>query len=388
MTKRVAVPYKDVKLKIVGTAGDFMAHRIQRFDIPANIPNTTINEIGNPKHAGIVTDVPEVTATFQAFDVSPKIFAYLTGTDPTSYPATGVDVSKLGYVDLIGYVKEANVAENLKCIYAGYMKITDFNFSYSVDGEATEDYTCAGSKKKYLKNDAFVDKGALTAGTMTLTHAPKELKNGDKLLSLIVEGEWLNEGTDYTVSGTVVTVSGATNEYALAVYHTQSGVMTWTDISDSTVPAAIRGKNIPIYIDAERQYRVQSVSIRGTFPNTKISEMGTVEVVGYVTDPCDVTGEITVMDTDNELVALLATGSKDGDAYGEYDVNEYEERHLSLDIKVLDPANTATVLKTIYIPEMRITSEGTSVNVGNQLAQTFSFSSNTSECFVYSGARA
>jgi hypothetical protein len=387
VTKRIAVPYKDVKLKVVGPLDQFYAHRVQRLDIPVTLPNTTINELGNPGHAGIVTDVPEVTATFQAFDVSPKIFAILTGTDPDSYPGAGVDVSSLGYIDLIGYVKEASVAEMLKCIHAKYMRITDFTFTYTVDGESTEEYSCAGSEKRYLANDVVVDEADLVAGDMTLSYTPNTLKNGNKLLSLIVDGDWLDEGSEYSVAGTTVTVSGGTTEHALAVYHTQSGVLAWTNISDATVPAAIRGKNVPVTIGVEQMYRVQSVTIRGTFPNTKVMEMGNTSVVGYIVDPPDITGDITVLDTDNEIVSLLTTGTiNDADGYGEFGVDEYEERTLSLTVEIQDPANSSTVLKSVNIPYMRITSDGTTANVGGQMTQTFSFMSNDAQCIVYSGA--
>ena len=387
MSKRVAVPYKDTKLRIVGPTGDFFAHRVQRLDIPANLPTTTINELGNPKHAGIVTDIPEVTATFQAFDVSHKIFSYMTGNDPSAFPGAGVDVSDLNYCDLIAYIKEADVNEHLKCIHAKYMRVTDFTLTYSVDAESTEDYSLAGSAKRYFANDVVVDSGNLSGGNFSLTYAPNVLKSGDKLLSMIVDGLWLEEGKEYSVAGQTVTVSGGATEYALAVYHTQSGVLVWTDITDATVPVAIRGKNVPIEIGANYMYRVQSVTIRGTFPNTKIMEMGNIEVVGYVADVPDITGDITVMDTDNEIVSLFTTGTiNDADGYGEFGVSEYEERTLQLDVIVKDPADNTTVLKTVRIPKMRITSDGTTSNVGGQLTSTFAFTSDDAQCIIYSGA--
>jgi hypothetical protein len=387
MAKRVAVPYKDTKLRIVGPYGDFFAHRVQRLDIPANLPSTTINELGNPLHAGIIVDVPEVTATFQAFDVSHKIFSYMVGYDPDSYPAGGVDVSNLNYCDMIAYIKQADVNDHLKCIHARYMKVTDFTFTYSIDGESTEEYSLGGSAKRYFANDVVVDSGSLAGGQLSLTYTPSALKNGDKLISMIVDGDWLTEGADYSVAGTTVTVSGGTTEYALAVYHTASGVLTWSNISDATVPAAIRGKNIPVEIGANHMYRVQSVTIRGTFPNTKIMEMGNIEVVGYVVDPPDISGDINVMDTDNEIVSLLTTGTiNDADGYGEFGVSEYEERTLQLDVIIKDPADNATVLKTVRIPKMKITSDGTTSNVGGQLTATFSFMSDDAQCVVYSGA--
>ena len=385
MAKRVAVPFKDTKLRIVGPSGDFFAHRVQRLDIPVNMPSTTINELGNPKHAGIITDIPEVTATFQAFDVSHKIFSYMTGYDPNDYPAEGVDVDELNYCDLIAYIRQADVAEHLKCIHAKFMRVTDFTFTYSVDGESTEEYSLGGAEKRYFANDVVVDSGNLSGGSCTLTYAPKQLKNDDWVISMIVDGEWLKENENYEVAGNTVTVSGGDTEYYLAVYHTLSGVMAWTDITDTSVPAAIRGKNIPIEIGANHMYRVQSVSIRGTYPNTRIMEMGNVFTVGYIVDPPDITGDITVMDTDNEIVALLTTGNLNS-TDGEWGVDEYDSQNLQLDIIIKDPADNATVLKTVRIPYMRITSDGTTSNVGGQLSATFAFTSEDAQCIIYSGA--
>jgi len=385
MAKRVAVPFKDTKLRIVGPSGDFFAHRVQRLDIPVNMPSTTINELGNPKHAGIITDVPEVTATVQAFDVSHKIFSYLTGYDPNDYPAEGVDIENLKNCDLIAYIRQADVAEHLKCIHAKYMMVTDFTYTYSVDGESTEEYSFGGSEKRYFANDVIVDSGNLTAGACELTYNPKQLKNEDYVISMIVDGEWLKEGDNYSVSGKDVTVSGGTTEYYLAVYHTLSGVMNWTNITDATVPPAIRGKNIPIEIGTNHMYRVQSVTIRGTYPNTKILEMGNTSVVGYIVDPPDITGDISVMDTDNEMVALLTTGDKDS-TDGEWGVDEYDTQKLQLDIIIKDPADPDTVLKTVRVPYIRVTSDGTTSNVGGQMTATFSFTSDDAQCIVYSGS--
>ncbi len=386
MPKRIAVPYKEVELRVVGPSMDFFAHRVQRLDIPATLPNTTINELGNAGHAGIVTDIPEVTATFQAFDVSHDIFSILAGQDPDTFPSAGLDVNQLGNVDLIAYIREATVNEYLKCIHAKKMRITDFTFTYNVDGESTEEYSAAGSEKRYLSGDVIVDSGILAGGDFSLTTAPITLKNGNELLSLISDGVWLTEGTDYTVAGTVVSVvGGGSSEEIMAVYHASGGI--WSDISNSTVPAAIRGKNIPVTIGVEDMYRVQSVTIRGTFPNTKVAEMGNTSVVGYIVDPPDVSGDITVLSTDTEIVALLTTGTiADADGFGEFGVDEYEERTLALGITLRDPADNVTIQKSIQIPYMRITSDGTTANVGGQLTQTFSFMSNDAQCIVFSGA--
>jgi len=394
MSKRIAVPYRHVKLRIVGPAAAFYAHRVQRLDFPTTIPTTTINELGNPLHAGVITDIPECSVTFQVMDVSHRTFSIMTGNNPDIYPAAGVNVGDLSYIDAIGYVREANVAENLKCIHARHLRVTGFTFTYSVDGESTEEYTAEGSEKRYFKYDVVVESGSsYPSSGISLTNTPIDLKNGNTLISLIQDGDWKTEDTDYSVvddggapGGKAVTLSGNATSSLMIVYHSDSS-MAWSDISDTTVPAAIRGKNIPIQIGTNDMYRIQSVTIRGTFPATRVEEMGNTEVVGYVVDPPEVTGDVTVLDTDNDIVSLLATGTVGGGAESEYGVNEYSERQLSLDVIIRDPADNSTVLKTVYIPNMRITSDGHTTNVGGQTTLTFGFASDTSECKVYEGAR-
>jgi hypothetical protein len=387
MAKKVAVSYRSVKLKIVGPQSQFFAARVQKLDFPTTIPNTVINELGNSQHAGVTTDIPDVTATISAFDVSHKIWATLCGYDPANYPASGVNAQSLGYVDLIAYVDDTDVQQMMRCIHAKYMKVTDFTFTYTVGGESTEDYSFGGQEKRYLQNEVMVESGMVAGSSFALAHTPATLKNGNKLLSCIVSGVWLTEGTDYSVAGATVTVSGAATNRITAVYHASTDYTTWTDTSDTVDPPAIRGKNIPVVINSNVQKRVQSITIKGTLPNTKVMEMGNVSMVGYTTDVPDITGTISYMDTDNQPIALMATGSQDLTA-GEWMPDDMASRKTPIWVKLLDPADNATVRKIVYLPNARITGVGTSVSVGGQLTLTYDFTSDDAVCTVFSGATA
>ena len=205
--RRVAIPYKEMALKVVGSAAVYLAARVQRLDMTTNIPTTDIDELGNPQHAGSVTDIPEVSATFQAYDVSIKLFAALTGNSATAYPAAGVDISELTDIDIIGVVKSATASDYIKSVHLRKCRIESFTYTYSVDGESTEEYTAAGSKKRWFKNDVIVDTftGSPVSSPQTVTETPIVLKNGDYAMSVIVAGEYFEE-----VSGTP-----STNEYEL-----------------------------------------------------------------------------------------------------------------------------------------------------------------------------
>lgn len=402
MAKRVAVNFKEVKPVIVGPLGDYDAARVQRLDMPVNFPTTDIDELGNRFHAGTVTDLPEVSVTFQAMDVSVKLFAALTGTSTLPYPVAGVDINQLGNIDVIGEIKDENTEDIAKSVHLRKCRVNGFTFTYSVDGEATEEYTAEGSDKRWLKYDVIVD--ALTAagtGPYSLTETPIILKNGDYLMSVIVDGVYFDEvasgpgAGEYSYSGgpNQVTLGESASTKVVLVYHANPAGLNWSDISDDTMPAAIRGKNIPVYLKANSIPRVQSVTLRGTLPVTRVEEMGTTEAVGYITGVPTVEGDISVLDTDTELIALFTTGSL-APADVEFRACEFTVSGISLEVQLLDPAlacNTPTasgvVLKTVYVPEITITSEGHSTNVGGNATQTFSFRSETGACEVYSGAR-
>ena len=394
-TKRLAIPFKEMQLRVVGPKGAFLASRIQKLDMNANIPTTDIDELGNYRHAGSVSGVPEVTATFSAMDVSVKIFAALTGADASAYPAQGVSISQLGEVDIVGQVKDDKLADYIKSVHGRRLQVTGFNFTYNVTGESTEEYTAQGSDKKWFKNDITVDSFTTPGTTFNLTQTPIQLKSGKYLLSVIVDGSYLDEVVatpadgEYSVSGTVLTLGTAMANNCVVVYHTSPSGSNWAYVNDSTIPAAIRGKNVPVKIGLNNIQRVQTVTIRGTFPNQKIEEMGNSEVLGYTKQVPQVTGDITVLDTDLELIALLQTGST-ASADTEFGLCGYTVSGLNLIIELEDPTNSCTpsgnaVLKTLYIPEISITSEGHSTNVGNNSQQTFGFKSVLGDLIIYSG---
>lgn len=398
MAKRLAIPFKEIAMKAVGPRDAYLVARVQRLDMPTNIPTTDIDELGNYLHAGTTQDQPEVSATFQLFDVSIKAFSALTGTDPAAYPGAGVEIEALGEIDLIGIVKDADVSDIVKSVHLRRCQIDSFTYTYTVDGDSTEEYTAVGSKKRWFKNDVVVDTFATPTSPETLSQTPIQLKNGDYLLTWRVEGTYFDEvaaapsDEEYAVAGTTVTFDDAGSPaYAVASYHANPAGDNWSYIADATIPAAIRGRDVDILIGANDILRVQSVTVRGTFPSEAVREMGNRSIVGYITQVPQVTGDISVMDTDTELIALFTTGNPTS-SDTEFDICELTASGIDLEVKLLDPAadcfdESQTVLKTVYIPEITITSEGHTSNVGGNVTQTFGFRSDLGQCIIYSGAR-
>lgn len=396
MARRLAIPFKEIALKIVGPLDVFLASRVQRLDMPTNIPTTDIDELGNPLHAGTTQSAPEVSATFQAMDVSVKVFSALTGTDPTSYPAAGVSITNLGEIDVIAVVKDASVADYIKTAHLRRCQIESFTFTYSLDGESTEEYNVTGSKKRWFKNDVIVDVFTSSPSSpQTLTQTPIQLKNSDWLMTVRADGTYFDEVAsspsteEYSVSGTTLTFDDSGSPATvIAIYHANPAGTNWTDVSDATIPAAIRGRDVQPVISAFNIERVQSVTIRGTIPNERVEEMGNRDAVGYITQVPQVTGDITVLDTDTELISLFTTGHLNP-ADTEFDACEFTASGIQLLVEINDPAtgcfDASSILKTVRLPAITITSEGHTSNVGGNVTQTFGFRSTDGDCIVYSG---
>ena len=397
MADRLAVSFKQLAPRIVSKYGEYRPARVQRFEIRGNIPTRDILEHGDALAAGIVTDIPEYTATISAMDVSIKLFSALTGTYATAYPAVGVSINSLTTIDLIGDVKSETVADYVKTVYLRKARVQSMRLAYSVDGDSTEEYVLGTSTRQWFSHDVIVEEfDASVASPATLTNTPEVLKNGNYAISVLLDGVHLTEVSaapgdgEYSISGTSLSYNATSG--TLIVTYKASATVAWTDIRDTTIPVAISGKNVPVTISTNSIPRVQSVNINVDLKADTIKEQGNVEVVGYTYQIPDVTGDLAVLDTDLELMAMFSTGNIDS-TDTEFRACELTANYgLDLQIELRDPSDPCTtsgsVLKTIYVPNIQITGESYTSNVGNNVTHTFNFKSANANVIVYSGAMA
>jgi hypothetical protein len=396
MAQRLAIPSKELQLHVVGPRDTFKASRIQRVSLTSEIPAEDKDELGNSQHVGTVKDTPNVTVTFSAFDVGIKIFAALTGTDANAYPAAGGDVSSLSEIDTILYVKSDTVSDYVKSIHGHRLQVRDFTYNYQVDGDSTEDYTAIGSERRYLKYDVVVDKFTTGTTSFTLTQTPIQLKNGNRALSVTLDGEYMTETTsapttgEYRIVGTTLTTGDTRTAQVLVVYHANPAGNNWSDVHDTSMPAAIRGKDVKVQISANDITRVQSVSINGNLNVQAVKELGNRAVVGYQRQIPTIEGTLTVLDTDTNLISLLTEGVVGSGI--EWQPGEgCTTTELALKIELVDPCDDDAdpqVLKTVYLPSITITSDGYTSNVNNNAQQTFNFRSADAQLIIYSGVMA
>ena len=394
MARRLAVPSKELQLKIIGPRDTFAASRVQRLTLASTQPSTTVDELGNPLHVGEVKDTPEVTLTFSAFDVGIKIFAALTGTNSAAYPGAGVDISNLGEVDAAIYVKDPDVADYVKSISGRRLQVRDFAFNYAVDGDSTEDYTLIGSERRYLKYDVVVDKFVAGTTSFTVSQTPIQLKNGKNAISVTLDGDYLEEVTaapatgEYRLVGTTLTTFDTRTAQVLVVYHANPAGLNWSDIGDASLPVGIKGRDVSVSISTNDIARVQSVVINGNMNTTPVKELGARNVVGYQSQVPTIEGTITVLDTDTDLISLLSTGTV-GSGVEWAPGEECTDIALSLKIELSDPCDLDApyaVLKTVSVPSITIVGDSITSSVNQNAATTYNFKSPIGSLVVYSGS--
>lgn len=396
MAKRLAIPSKYSQMKIVGPRDAFVTSRVQRVAATADSPTTTIDELGNSGHAGTAKEPPSITVTFQTMDVGINNIAVMTGVDPDNFPAAGVTLNNsFKDVDVIVHIRDETVSDYVKMIHLRRLAIQSFAYNYSVDGDSTEEYTLIGSTKRYFKRDVVVEKFTTGTTSFSLGETPIQLKNGDYALSVILDEVYLEEvaagpGTgQYSISGTTLTTGDNRTSQLIVVYQANPAGNNWNDTSDDETPAAIKGKDVELLISAVGIERVQSMTIDAAFNPQPVREMGNRDIVGYLSQVPEITGTLTVLDTDTQLAEFFTTGTwQDTDT--EFVVGQCAASGVPLEIQLLDPAECDepyTVLKTIYLAEVSITSEAWTSNVNDNATQTFDWRSDDGVITVYSGAR-
>jgi len=391
MVRRSRVHSRDLQPQIVAPKGLFAVARVQRFDFPLTINTTDIDEIGRRLHVGTTSDIPDIAVTFEAFDVSHNTFAYMTGYTPGTFPASGASITELKNVDILGQIKTAGGSNVVNAIYVKRGITTGMDATFGVRDNSTVSYTVSANSKKQFRNPVFVDSGTLatSSGGLTLTNTPVYLtRTSGYTINAYRTGtdgstNYLNEGTDYTVAGTAVSFTGTSTVAGDVVWVSYTSAATGSFLALNDVDAAaVQGKYVPLKISLTNIPRVQSATIRVAFESEQILEMGGLgRPVGYEVGIPSVTGDVSVLKTDNDLLSILE-GNVGSTA--ENDI-EFAATDLPLKIQLKDPRNPDRTLLTYYVPSITITAHGDEDTVNASMNETFSWKSTTGEMFVASG---
>lgn len=389
MAKRARVHSRDLQPQIVAPKGMFSAARVQRFDWPMSLPTTPIDEIGRKLHVGTTSEIPEVTVTIEAFDVSTTIDAYMTGYTPGTFPVSGASITDLKNIDVVGQIRDASTQQIVNAIYVKRGIVTGMDASFGVRDNSSVTYTVTANSKKEFRQpvyyDSFTASGSQAHLGLALTPTWLPRTSGYVINGARIDSNgsmtFLDERIDFNVTGNnIQLVTSATVGDTYWFTYCSSTAKVFQPLDDVS-PAAVQGKYVPVTISVNSIPRVQSATVRAAFESEQILEMGGLgKPVGTEIGIPSVTGDISVLKTDNDLLSILTGQSSTAvEADLEYQVP------LSLKIQMKDPANPARVLKTYYVPSITITQENDESTVNQSMNETFSWESKTGELYIVSG---
>jgi len=408
VANRVSISYKETAIDAISFAGRFRLGRVQRADVGANLPNTPVKELGSDKLVGRIFDLPEVTATVNAFDVGARAAFTLAGVDWAAVPSgTRIEAQDIKYVCLAQSFKNAGSSNDIaRTLYVPGAKLERFSYNYSVGGDATEEYSFSAVDRRWLRYDVATATGTLSAsGTMTFSPAARVLKDGTYILSIFASG------LGYVTHDNIVSQSATSVQLDIAAVPAATPVLITyhTDLADQwdytyeyphvapgytpppDQPVGVRGWGVEVYlvqsgVTSQRVYRGQTCTIQGQFPNTKIQELGNESIVGYIDDIPDITGTLDIIQSDFKIQEIL---SNDNDLNDDnWSPTELGTGQWGLLVKVYRRgANRSNdPEKTLWLPQLDITQEQNQAQVGQDSRVTFNFSSRTNQCYIYKGA--
>jgi hypothetical protein len=406
---RVSIPFKETGLDAITFAGRTRLGRVQRADINMNIPTTTVQELGSDKQVGKIFDLPEVSVTVSAIDVGARTAFILAGEDwATAASGSYVEAQDITYACLVETFKSQTTDDIARSLYVPGAKLSRLSFNYSVNGDATEEYTFDATDRRWLKYDVAVTSGVTSAsGVITLSPAARLLKNGNYYLSAFASGtgyltaESFSSSTTNNVTFDTTVVAPGTP--VLVTYHADLSnqwdyTYEYPNVAPGYTPApdqpiGVRGWGIEVYLvksgqTNEKMYRGQTVTLQAQFPQTRINELGNQEAVGYTQGIPEVTGTFEALQHDFRLLEIMSGDDDSSDDNWEPD--DLGSGDWGLEVRLwrrnADRINTQPE-KTIYIPKLDITQENNGAQVGQDSRVTYNISSRDGKIYMFKGSR-
>lgn len=380
-----------------------------------NIPTEKIYEVGNYQSVATVLDTPDLQFTAESFDVSAEAEALCLGRNfATDSAGQEYDLSACLPMDALGQFKKGktNAApfELLGSVVVPYLTVDSISYRYGLRDNAQQSFTMRGDSIYYNPGSAYVQSatGSNTANqVVTLTnlaypYADPNLGVTRYALGVTLKsGQRLRYGVDYTeaptgagvpksVAITVIAAVPATD--SIRVVYNSSVVASYPqnshEAASATRPAAIKGKNIDVYINgqstADIMSTVQAVNIDWRVQLDRDEEFGNPEVVASDYDVPSVTGSIEIKPSDYldfYTKLRLLTGVTDL-----YSIGPYDRDPLSLDV-VLKSPDDGSVIKTLYTSDAKFTVPAFQARANQKSTVTINWESDSGELLVYKGAR-
>lgn len=403
-----------------------------------NIPQERIYELGNYNAVAIVRDIPDLSFDLESVDVSTEFESVLLGKVPGV--ETAFDFNNSMPIDVVSPFKSFKGQYNIiRGLAVPCLSLERVMYRFGVRQSAMQSFTLRGDSIYYVPGVPHWEEHAYTGGTNQdftfnfpgATGSPNAVafsEQGNQYYALSVTlinktngnylrlfyGDGFTEPTpgagfripaDYGTGQEGFThVRYCYGSDAEDVSYTQSGVSphygdtdSYTGPTDqlhkvhqgtSTKPAAVRGKDIKVYIGtgATPQYTlfrgVQTVEMTRSVNLENDEELGNHHYVAQTYVTPDVTGQFTVRPLDTKTLwdqIYAITGVDNTEVIG-----PQTTATVHVKVKILDP-DTGVPLKTIHVPDARFQVPGIQGRANQKLDTTFSFTSDTGAMEVYKG---
>lgn len=394
---------------ILHLAGQNVIDRIQSAGLgDVRLPIETIREVGNREVVDKVPGEPDFTFTLESLNVSVELMAWLTGatgsaasaSSPGASDANGTEYSWLdcGFVNICSPWKDPDTA-SAGTVEAGHLipgyYPSRIRYRFGVTDNATQELELAGGSFYYADDACPVEDRDVGNGVATVyaTNDPAiRYREGGSdgstfksVFGVLVDGQLQTEDIDYTVSGgaanpgstatvTFTTAPGVGEEVRICYFTSTTKSFPQTVHASTVVtPGAVRGKNVKVYVDGVRIGGIQSVELEATIDGEVERELGNEEIVGRSVNGTDCNGSLTIRSKDRDAffdVLEQVTGVLRTEVYGWFNLNE-----VDLQIKIENPKNPGTIIKTLRLERAKFQPPGTPARVNSPTDFVINFES-------------
>src|SRR4051812_44376091 len=265
--------------QILHVANQFVVDRLQTAGPgDLNIPTEKIYELGNRQSVAVVRDVPDLTFTMDALDVSTEIEAILTGkngdggdlSNPVPDPfgvdgtsGTMYDLASYKSIDVVSPWRTANEGTNwdaVRGVAIPNLALESATYTYGLTDNAGESFSLRGDSIFYVPGNPYMEEITATAGQTAFPFAAGNLPAAPAeallyrssgvdtyALAVSVNNVRLTPGVDYTETpaGIELTVGAPVGAKVRLVYGSAKAKTYLQSVHQGTAikPAAIRGKD-------------------------------------------------------------------------------------------------------------------------------------------------
>lgn len=397
--------------QLLHDAYGFVVDRIQTGGATSlNIPEEKVYEVGNFQAVGVIRDTPDLSFSIECWDVSTEIEALLTFTDPTAVvPGDAFSLADSVPMDIISPLKDGwNIYDASRGVVIPFLFLESARYRFEVKGNASANHTMRGDSYFFIDGSPYYEEfdgdGATT--TFNLTHTPAQaysyqgktwyvlgasVVHADRTYQRLFLGDhYTNDAMSLTLTDPALAPVGST---VRVVYGeaTPSNYPQTVHTPATIKPAAVRGRNIDVYVgtaDAtpvfSRWTSVQSAEVNWSVTLDKDEEFGNSQVVSQDHNVPEVTGNVVIRPRNTkelwdrvQTVCNVTSGNIAG---------ALTSIPLPMEIRISDP-DTGMRHKTLYVPDARFKPPALEGRVQQKLEPTFEWTSDGGNFFIYDGIR-